>query len=55
MNFKTCLKPLFPVNKDKPKSCKYATADVLDGPEVEGEEEDDEDKAADEAVGEPPA
>ena len=46
-------KILFQVNKGKPKSCKYATTNVLDGPKVEGEEEDDEDEASNETVGEP--
>lgn len=39
----------------RPESSKNATADVLDGPEVEREKEDDEDETSDETVGEPTA
>ena len=54
LKLESFLKLLFQANKCKPKSCKYATTNVLDGPKVEGEEEDDEDEAANEAIREPP-
>ena len=40
--------------KGKPESCKDATTNVLDGPEVKREEKNYEDKASDETVREPP-
>ena len=39
----------------RPESSKNATADILNGPEVEREKEDDEDETSDETVGEPTA
>ena len=35
----------------QPEPNEYSPSDVLDGPEVEGEEESDRDEAADETVG----